>query len=414
MPPRVAGEGWGLLPEELIGSPGPVQRFPDEGRGARNLFVAQPEPFRHPASVFPVLLQFVLASVNEGQPGIVGQHEADEAVGALLAVLLDHPLVLGERRIADLNPAFGQIIGTGLLRMLFPMGVPGAEEDGDAIIHAGNHQRGLAGLNADDCLGAEAVTEDNGVVGLFQSIYALLFGLDVQAEIQDFVLRALRHEGDHLFYNSRTGKNKKALAHSEAQLVAQFGVSPMTVRRAINLLLSRGIVSTAQGKGAFVRGLAITEATFRLQEVGEEEAERTVRLLQATILPADERVARKLSISTGTRVIYLRRLVSRAEGPTMYHREYLIYDPRRPVVEALEGLFKGNGGQGLRRGDLSIEAVTLTPEEADLLGVSPGSPAFCLEHIFYDFTNQPIAWGWFIWRADRFRLTTRIGPDVEK
>ncbi|MCX7855818.1 MAG: GntR family transcriptional regulator, partial [Anaerolineae bacterium] len=56
---------------------------------------------------------------------------------------------------------------------------------------------------------------------------------------------------------------------SEAQLVAQFGVSPMTVRRAINLLLSRGIVSTAQGRGTFVRGLAITEATFRLQEVGE-------------------------------------------------------------------------------------------------------------------------------------------------
>lgn len=206
---------------------------------------------------------------------------------------------------------------------------------------------------------------------------------------------------------------------SEAQLVAQFGVSPMTVRRAINLLLSRGIVSTAQGKGTFVRGLAITEATFRLKEVGEEDAERTVRLLQATILPADERVARKLDVQRGTRVIYLRRLVSRAEGPTMYHREYLIYDPHRPIVEAelqitsLEGLFKGNGGQGLRRGDLSIEAVTLTQEEADLLGVPVGSPAFCLEHIFYDFSNRPIAWGWFICRADRFRLVTRIGPDVE-
>ncbi len=206
---------------------------------------------------------------------------------------------------------------------------------------------------------------------------------------------------------------------SEAQLVAQFGVSPMTVRRAINLLLSRGIVSTAQGKGTFVRGLAITEATFRLKEVGEEEAERTVRLLQATILPADERAARKLSVAPGTRVIYLRRLVSRPDGPTMYHREYLIYDPHRPVVEdelqitSLEGLFKGNGGQGLRRGDLCIEAVSLTQEEADLLNVPPGSPAFCLEHIFYDFSNHPVAWGWFICRADRFRLVTRIGPDVE-
>ncbi len=89
---------------------------------------------------------------------------------------------------------------------------------------AGNHQRGLAGLDADDRLGAEAVTEDNGIVGLLQSVYALLkdfselFGIDVKAEIQDFVLRALGHEGDHFFYNGRTGEDKKASAHVDESL----------------------------------------------------------------------------------------------------------------------------------------------------------------------------------------------------
>ncbi len=127
----------------------------------------------------------------------MGQHQTDESVGALPAVLLDHPLVLGEGRIANLNPAFSQIIGARLARMLLPVGIPGAEENGDTVIHAGNHQRGLAGLDADDRLGAEAVTEDNGIVGLLQSVYALLkdfselFGIDVKAEIQDFVLCAL-------------------------------------------------------------------------------------------------------------------------------------------------------------------------------------------------------------------------------
>ena len=57
----------------------------------------------------------------------------------------------------------------------------------------------------------------------------------------------------------------------------------------------------------------------------------------------------------------------------MYHREYMIYDPRRPTVEAelqitsLEGLFRGQNGQGLRRGDLKLEAVALNEEEADAL-----------------------------------------------
>ena len=40
--------------------------------------------------------------------------------------------------------------------------------------------------------------------------------------------------------------------------------------------------------------------------------------------------------------------------------------------------------------------------------------AFCIEHLFYDFDDQPISWGWFIGRADRLRFTTRVGLSVEQ
>ena len=208
---------------------------------------------------------------------------------------------------------------------------------------------------------------------------------------------------------------------SESQLRARFGVSGMTVRRAINILVDRGIISASQGKGTFVRGLDLREAAFRLRERYDSPLlgpEAQVRLLQAAILTADERIARKLAINPGKRVVYLRRLVSRPDGPVMYHREYMVYDPRRPTVEAelqitsLEGLFRGQNGQGLRRGDLSLEAVALSEEEADALQIPVGSPALCLEHIFYDFENRPVAWGWFICRADHFRLLGRIGPET--
>jgi DNA-binding GntR family transcriptional regulator len=207
---------------------------------------------------------------------------------------------------------------------------------------------------------------------------------------------------------------------SEAQLRAQFDVSAMTVRRAINILVDRGLVNAAQGKGCFVRGLDMAQASFRL-EGGQDSwlsGAAAVRLLQASIVPADARVARKLGIEPGRRVIYIRRLVQHAGVPTMYHREHLIYDPRKPLVEdelqitSLEGLLDVHAGSGLRRADLTIEAVSLNPEEAELLAVPAGAPAFCLEHVFYDFRNTPVAWGWFICRGDRFHLRTRIGPDV--
>ncbi len=208
---------------------------------------------------------------------------------------------------------------------------------------------------------------------------------------------------------------------SESQLCARFDVSGMTVRRAINIMVDRGTVSAAQGKGTFVRGLDMSEAVFRLRERHAGSALHPgpqVRVLQAAILPADERVSRKLDVPVGDRVIFLRRLVIEPEEPMMYHREYMVYDPRKPTVEAelqitsLEELFRGHPGQELRRGDLRLEAVVLDIEEAEILGLPLGTPALCLEHIFYDFENRPVAWGWFICRADRFNLVGLIGPEV--
>jgi len=208
---------------------------------------------------------------------------------------------------------------------------------------------------------------------------------------------------------------------SQSQLRARFDVSGMTIRRAMTIMADHGTVSTSPGKGVFVRRLDMREAAFKLTEPHGDPvsgSQRQVDLLQATIGTADERVARKLAVACGSKVIYLCRLVQDANDPLMYHRVYLIYDPRRPIVEAevqitsLEGLFSGLDGQGLRRGDLRMEAVGLNQEEAAVLQQPEGTPALCLEHIFYDFENRPVAWGWFICRADRYHLVGRLGPEA--
>jgi DNA-binding GntR family transcriptional regulator len=216
----------------------------------------------------------------------------------------------------------------------------------------------------------------------------------------------------------RTGDQLPA----ESQFCTQYNISPMTVRRAINILAERGLVSATQGKGTFVKSLDIGEAVFRLQELKNHWSQGspvTVRLLEAHIVSADERVARKLAIKTGERVIYIRRLILQEDIPTMYHREYVVYDPRRPLVEAqlqitlLEGLLQGQSSGGLRRGHLAIEPVNIREDEAGLLKIPVGSAAFYLEHIFYDFHDQLVSWGWFICRADHFKLTTYIGAGAD-
>ena len=83
---------------------------------------------------------------------------------------------------------------------------------------------------------------------------------------------------------------------SEAQLCERYGVSPMTVRRAINTLVEQGVVSAEQGRGTFVKPVAMGEAVFQLKELQDlfSDTERTtVNVLETRIVKADERVAPK-------------------------------------------------------------------------------------------------------------------------
>lgn len=207
---------------------------------------------------------------------------------------------------------------------------------------------------------------------------------------------------------------------SEAQLCRRYGVSPMTVRRSINLLVDQDVVSTAQGRGTFVKVLELSAASFDLQELHKlfnQGAGTHIRLLDVGIVPADAATALKLNINVGENTIYIRRLLSKDQEPIFYHREHLIYDPKLPIVEAemdvtsLQGLFANVDNALLKRGELTVKATLMTEEEAKILQTLLPSAAFCLEHIFCDFDDRPISAGWFIFRADRLHFTTNVGLD---
>ncbi len=205
---------------------------------------------------------------------------------------------------------------------------------------------------------------------------------------------------------------------SEAQLCRRYGISPMTVRRSINLLSDQGVVNTAQGRGTFVKPLELGTANFDLGELQDlfiNGTSTVVNLLDVRIVTADERTARKLALNEGDPTIYIRRLFNREEKPIFYHRAYLIFDPTRPIVEAemdvtsLRGLFTSAENTMLKRGQLTIEATMMNEEEAKILQTPLPAAAFYLEHLFYDFENRPISWGWFIFRSDRLRFHTQVG-----
>lgn len=206
---------------------------------------------------------------------------------------------------------------------------------------------------------------------------------------------------------------------SGAELCREFGVSPMTMRRAISRLENQGLVFGVKGKGTFARSLDLGDSVFRLDSLSGEwlNGSAEIRLLSASMTRADDRVAAMLRVAPGDRVIYLRRLVLYDGEPAMYHREYITYDPRRPLVESqlqltsLHAFLDSGGAQRFPRGELTLTAVNLDEEGARALGQPTGALALCLEHVFQERDRTPVSWGWFLLRAELFRLRARLGPD---
>ena len=206
---------------------------------------------------------------------------------------------------------------------------------------------------------------------------------------------------------------------SGSQLQTEFSVSPMTVRRALSLLEQQGLATGVKGRGVYARSRDLADSVFRLDSLSGEWLDESaeIRLLSAAMTRADGRVAAMLHVAPGEKVIHLRRVVFSSGIPAMYHTEYIVYDPRRPLVESqlqltsLHAFLDSGGAQKFPRGELTVTAVKLDAESAQVLGESEGALALRLEHVFRESDRTPVSWGWFLLRAELFRLRARLGAE---
>lgn len=98
----------------------------------------------------------------------------------------------------------------------------------------------------------------------------------------------------------------------EAQLCTEFGVSRVTVARAIQDLAAQGYLQRRRGSGTFVHGGVMRNGLASLSSFSERmkymPGQITTRVLEKSVISASEEVAGSLGIKAGDQVIYLKRL----------------------------------------------------------------------------------------------------------
>lgn len=208
-----------------------------------------------------------------------------------------------------------------------------------------------------------------------------------------------------------------SLLPSGTQICAEFGVSPMTARRALTMLQDQGLAIGKKGRGTFARSFGLSDSAFRLESITGDwlDDSSEIRLLSASMTNADEKVARMLHVTPGDFVVSLRRLMLKNGSPAMYHREYIVYNPRRPLVESqlnltsMDAFLDSGEARRFPQGELTLTAVSLDAESAEVLQEPEGVMALRVEHVFEESDGNPVSWGWFIIKAQLFRMRARLG-----
>lgn len=206
------------------------------------------------------------------------------------------------------------------------------------------------------------------------------------------------------------GADPGSPAPSERELVHHFGVARMTVRQALDALVAEGLLERVPGRGTFVARAKI-DAQVRLSSYTEEMGRRGMtpgsRTLLARMESAGPGVARALEIGEGDKVVHWQRL-RLADGDPMCVEDAYLSDSILP--QFLDAALPDSLYVELQRRDLlptwgedSVEAALARTEDAELLGISEGTPVLRIARRAFA-GNIAVEVSRSTYRADRFTL----------
>lgn len=205
---------------------------------------------------------------------------------------------------------------------------------------------------------------------------------------------------------------------TEDTLIATYGVSRTTVRKAIQNLVARGLAVTHHGRGTFVATPRIAQPLTSLSGFVEdmEALGRTAsaRVIGSAMMPASEEIARQLHLPPGATVARIER-VRLADGvplsfdetflPAKIGEQVIVHDlAALPIFTILEDHL----GLPLSEATYAMEAIAAPVGIAEHLHLLPGAPIFRIERTSFGPDGTPLDYERLSYRGDLVRFETRL------
>lgn len=216
-----------------------------------------------------------------------------------------------------------------------------------------------------------------------------------------------------------------SLIPSEAKLQSRYGVSRITVRRAIAELENDGYVQRKKGKGSIVTKREKYRDIFAFKSFSDDTRDKGETpgsiILELRNVTANNQVARALDIKAGEEVIFVKRLRLMNGRVVAMHDTFVsgrygfkIESEPGDSTLSLYEVYEKHGIE-LSHAEETIEVMMPSPDIQQHLFISSHEPVFYRERITYDIDGKPVEFSQNHYRGDRFKYAVRMEkqPDLD-
>jgi GntR family transcriptional regulator len=191
---------------------------------------------------------------------------------------------------------------------------------------------------------------------------------------------------------------------AEKEFAKEFKVSIGTLRKAVDELVSEGIVIRRQGKGTFIAEHDEQRLLYYFFHVIKHDADHKnypkVELVSFQSATANGEEAKKLQLKEGSPVW---RIVNRLslDGQCVIVDRLTLSKERFPKLTKLafkdrEGsiyqLYQAKYGQLVTRTSERLRAGAASKQDAEWLNIKPGDPVIIIRRIAIGIEDEPIEW----------------------
>ncbi len=205
---------------------------------------------------------------------------------------------------------------------------------------------------------------------------------------------------------------------SERELEEMYGVSRITIRRALSELASEGLISRLPGRGSFVLQPKAQDRSGTLGGFVDNLIDQGYHV-ESTILERDVHaatpsIAAKLGIGDEDPILHYVKLILANSEPIALARcffnlpDQVALSDEDLQLNSIYPLLEEKFGIAIRRGERTIEATLASMAEAQILQINSNAPLLLAELLVFDNRNNPIGFIKTLYRGDRYKYFSEL------